>query len=616
MLDQLLSLLGANSKITVGVSVSPGVGLEMIEINQKTKSIEKYSCKPLEYDYSKREIANYDIFRESLLDLFNELKIDKKSNIVVTLPSVCYGLISLPILLNDDGVTGAIVSEVEQSSYIFKKQEPVISWQDAPNVSQGSDGENRTIIYGAIQQTALDEINAACVEIGCKLIAIESSPNSLLKTLDFDGLAVEQMQPNMTWNLMIINQNSYSILTMSGKNVTEFREEPLALRSFVGDEIYEAIITSVKITLQTTNTNYLYIVSETDMVSAEVLSMKIPYDGSIKFLESNKYVQNPLMPASYNILPNLLLKITPEVIGSGLYRLSDYPVKFNLLGKDAEDVSAEQEEAPKIHWGNMEIELTTATVQKAALIIGLILFIPMGLIFYGLNTFITKKQAELDNLNSDIEIAKSQLDNFAKEDRIETFDEKMEVNTVVAHNRTKLIYYTALGSSLPAQTWLLYLKISGDRKIDIIGRSTNVEHVYDFYKGMKMSVIDSDLRLNRLELSADTVGNIVIEDPNKITPKFYEFEITNMSDSDLTTTGGGTQNNQEGQEGQEGQDAVKGRRGFLFEDFLNIPKLPDNNNPNASPGQGLPTGVPQQNQGQAGEPPKNLPANLESIEKF
>ena len=37
MLDQLLSLLGANSKITVGVSVSPGVGLEMIEINQKTK---------------------------------------------------------------------------------------------------------------------------------------------------------------------------------------------------------------------------------------------------------------------------------------------------------------------------------------------------------------------------------------------------------------------------------------------------------------------------------------------------------------------------------------------------------------------------------------------------
>ena len=70
----------------------------------------------------------------------------------------------------------------------------------------------------------------------------------------------------------------------------------------------EAIITSVKITLQTTNANYLYIVSETDMVSAEVLSMKIPYDGSIKFLESNKYVQNPLMPASYNILPNLLLK--------------------------------------------------------------------------------------------------------------------------------------------------------------------------------------------------------------------------------------------------------------------------------------------------------------------
>ncbi len=612
MLDQLLSLLGANSKITVGVSVSPGVGLEMIEINQKTKSIEKYSCKPLEYDYSKREIVNYDLFRETLLELFGELKIDRRSNIVVTLPSVCYGLISLPILLNDEGVTGAIINEVEQSSYIFKKQDPVISWQDAHLANQSAEGENRTVIYGAIQQSALDEINAACVEIGCKLVAIESSQNSLLKTLDFDGLAVEQMQPNMTWNLMIINQNSYSILTMSGKNITEFREEPLALRSFVGDEIYEAIITSVKITLQTTNTNYLYIVSETDMVSAEVLSMKIPYDGSIKFLESNKYVQNPLMSASYNILPNLLLKITPEVIGSGLYRLSDYPIKFNLLGKDAEDVSAEQEEAPKIHWGNMEIELTTATVQKAALILGLILFIPMGLILYGLNVFIGKKQAELDTVNADIEVAKGQLDQFAKEDRIETFDEKMEVNTVVAHNRTKLIYYTALGSTLPEQTWLLYLKINGDRKIDMIGRSTNVEHVYDFYKGMKMSVIDSDLRLNRLELSADTEGNVVIDDPNKIEPKFYEFEITNMSENDLAAAG--SNQNQQGQEGQEGEQQ-QGRRGFLFKDFLNIPQLPNNDNPNATGMNGM-GNPPEQNQGQAGEPPKNLPANLESIEKF
>ena len=43
MLNQLLSQLGATTKITVGVAMSPGIGLEMIEINPKTKTIEKYN---------------------------------------------------------------------------------------------------------------------------------------------------------------------------------------------------------------------------------------------------------------------------------------------------------------------------------------------------------------------------------------------------------------------------------------------------------------------------------------------------------------------------------------------------------------------------------------------
>ena len=83
MLNQLLSQLGATTKITVGVAMSPGIGLEIIEINPKTKTIEKYACKQLDYDYSKREIADYDRFREVLIELFDELKISRKSNIVL-----------------------------------------------------------------------------------------------------------------------------------------------------------------------------------------------------------------------------------------------------------------------------------------------------------------------------------------------------------------------------------------------------------------------------------------------------------------------------------------------------------------------------------------------------
>ena len=616
MLNQLLSQLGANTKITVGVAMSPGIGLEMIEINPKTKTIEKYACKPLDYDYSKREIADYDQFREVLISLFDDLKINRKSNIVLTLPSVHYGLISLPTALGDEGVTSALVSEVEQASYIFKRQDPVISWTDA---YPAGDKDNREILYGAIQQAAIDEINAACVEIGCTLVAIETAQNSLLKTLEFNNLSDEHMAPNTTWNLMVINPNSYSMITLNGKSVIEYREEPLALRSFVGDEIYEAIISSAQLTLQTIPSNYLYIVSETDMVSAEVLSMKIPFDGNIKFLESNKYVQNPLMQASYNILPNQVLKITPEAIGSGIYLISQFPFKFNLLGKGNEELAVLQEVAPKIRVGNTEIELTSAFVKKIAAIAALILLVPTGILFAIMNQLNTQNQEKLNSINQQLEADKAELANFEDIDKKDTFDSKLEINNIQSINRTKLIYYTAIGTNIPPNTWLIYLRIFGDKKIDIIGRSTNVENVYTFYKNMKMSVIDSDLRLNRLEMSADSVGNLVVEDLNSIKPTFYEFEITNLTDEELNKLNeelNAVERDERGDPINKDEANQKRRRGFLFDDFLKVPTLEqDKDNPEKS--QNFNDSQPQnQEQNSQSKPPSKLPANLESIEHF
>ncbi|MBR1680293.1 hypothetical protein IJ707_00715, partial [bacterium] len=524
----------------------------------------------------------------------------------LTLPSVHYGLISLPVNLSDEGVTSAIISEVEQSSYIFKRQDPVISWTDAYNAG---DKENREVVYGAIQQSALDEINAACVEVGCNLIAIETAPNALLKTLSFNQLAEEQMAPNTTWILMVINQNSYSMITMNGRSVVEYREEPLALRSFVGDEIYEAIISSAQLTIQTVISNYLYIVSETDVVSAEVLSMKIPFSGNIKFLESNKYVQNTIMQASYNILPNVALKTTPEAIGSGIYQVSDYPFKFNLLGQGINADQLVTEGAPKIQLGDSEIELSSSFLKKTAIIAAAVIIVPTLIIMYLLNFLSSGQQTKLDEINSQMEANKTELQNYEDVDKDDTFDVKLETNTVHAYNRTTLIYYSAIGANIPSNTWLIYLKIFGNGKIDMIGRSQTADSVYAFYKGLKMSVINSDLRLNRLEMSADSVGNLVIEDLNSIKPKFYEFEITNLNEDELRQLEDELNKADKDENGNpidKAENAPKKRRGFLFNDFLQLPnqimqQSSDNNNNNPE---------------QQGEPPNNLPANLESIEKF
>ena len=106
-INDLLSQLGAGSKEIVYLSVTPGVGLEMIQVDPVIKSVKTYGHKPLEYSDSMREIANYDDFKNALQELFQDLNINPKCNIVLNLPMVHFGKVDLPLLLNDDGDTGA-----------------------------------------------------------------------------------------------------------------------------------------------------------------------------------------------------------------------------------------------------------------------------------------------------------------------------------------------------------------------------------------------------------------------------------------------------------------------------------------------------------------------------
>ena len=59
--------------VIVGVSVTPEVGLEVAQIDFESQTVLKYGVRPLEYDINRREIADRDIFKETLQDLFVEL---------------------------------------------------------------------------------------------------------------------------------------------------------------------------------------------------------------------------------------------------------------------------------------------------------------------------------------------------------------------------------------------------------------------------------------------------------------------------------------------------------------------------------------------------------------
>lgn len=529
MLKDFLSKLGASTKITVGVSVSPGVGLEMIEVDRATGTIVKYGNKPLDYNYSSREITDYDQFAGALSELFEDLEISSSSNIILSIPNIHFGMIKLPILLTDDAITNAIISEVEQS-YIFKRQEPVVGWHE---IFSNPDTENRTLVYTAIQENALNEIIEKCREVGCTLAGVEISYASLLKALHFSEVTKEQMKENVTWNLMLIGQNSYSIISMVDKKIMEYYEEPLALKSFVDDEIYNAITTSSQVTLSSLPANHLFIVSETDLVSAEILSLKIEAGGTVKFLECNKFAQSELIPVSLDVLPNLALQITPEAIGAAIYPFSDFPLKLNVISGSDDLLSTEDSSTcPKMNIGNLEIELTPAFIKRVALLVSGIIILPIFILNLVLSQFlIPREQTQLDTLSAKISTTSLTIEKYGAAAKTNTFDSKYSINKIVEQNKLKLNYYDALGISVPKRLWVTYYILVDSGKIDLKGKADNVQSVYDFYKDIKQMINNSDVRLYKLEIDSGLIDDVVADIPSS--SKTYNFEITNMAEAEL-----------------------------------------------------------------------------------
>jgi hypothetical protein len=62
--------------------------------------------------------------------------------------------------------------------------------------------------------------------------------------------------------------------------------------------------------------------------------------------------------------------------------------------------------------------------------------------------------------------------------------------------------YAALGESIPKDIYLTYFMTTDDGKINIKGCADSVEDVYVFFKNLKDSLIESKLRLSKLDLKA------------------------------------------------------------------------------------------------------------------
>ena len=179
-----------------------------------------------------------------------------------------------------------------------------------------------------------------------------------IRDRDYTGLASEQMKDNVAWNLLTVSSNGYTLISMVGKQIIDYYEEPIAVKSYDGDEIYNVISSSsAQITLMSYPASYLLVVSDTDSVSAEMLAKNLNVDYSIEYVENNKFKHKEFLAVSLDVLPDNILKISLQAIGVAISKSSDFPFTCNFLATGEACLLYTSETAKKLKAENPDKEV-------------------------------------------------------------------------------------------------------------------------------------------------------------------------------------------------------------------------------------------------------------------
>lgn len=520
-INSLLSSLGLGNREKVYLSVTQSTGMEVFQVDEKSGHITKYANKHLAYDDSTKEITDLEKFRETFLELLTELGIKPNCNVVLNLPTVLLGTRELPTMLEDPAIGQSVLAEIE-SSYVFSRYTPIFDWKD---FNTGKNAGMRNIFYCALQDNIISKITELLKEVGAKIIDIQTSYTTILNGLARTTLIEKQLQPEETWNLMIVNNGGYAIFAMMADKIVDFVQEDMPLMEERADDIYNAIASTAELTLLGFSAKSLVIVSESDMVSAEELATSLTASGSLAyqdviFIDDNLYRKDEFLPLAPTVDPKYKLK--PSLKTLGMLQGQKYPViaKFDFL-KIAPKANYDNE-IVRFNIGDHIFEITPNAAKLYSIIFAvavLIILLPLFFILPVLNKPFSDKITALETQINELD---KQITDLNASNSSNKFDPKEEVKNVLSNNRTKLISYITIGEVIPRKLWITFYKAHSKDKIIITGVSASIDDINSFYKNINNALPNSKLQLKNMEMN-----NTTEEDAAVAEAKYYDFVITN-----------------------------------------------------------------------------------------
>ncbi len=516
--------------IVVGVSVNPELGLEVAQIDFATKTVLKYGTKQLGYDNLRKEIADLDLFKETLADLLMELDIPKGSEIVLNLPTILFKVENFSAAMEANMVEMQI-EETLGNYPVFQNNEAAISAVRLPI----STIQNNKIAYTAAQKVTLIEIAMQIKSLGYTLVGIDTSVNSVLNALIYNDRV--DVAADSNWVLLIVDNNSCRILPMLGKSYADSFEEKIAIGEVLGDaENYGTVISAVTPILKNVPSKRLYVLSRTNAINAEVLAGKLTYNGQIIHHNDNIFAEAPYLETAPGITDQAAKMISLDIIGAAINKdFVEYSAApINLFNSSLGEIW-ENEQPLKLNIGPGFL-LTLENMIVASIAFAVIAFIIIAAVLIPLKTMVANNNSEIANMDGQI----AEIQKFLDENKnvsADMFDEGDEVRIGLQHNKNVYTYYTIVGTEIPKKLWLTHLQL-GD-KITIEGQADNLESVYSFFRNIKDYNPTSEIKLQKLGLASKSKLVELAEDESfdtdsiitSMNADFYEFRISDAPEA-------------------------------------------------------------------------------------
>ena len=513
-----------NERHIVGVSLTPGIGLEAVVLDKTKKQVLKYGKKDVSYNFSTREIQNTSQFKAQFSELMDALDIPPKAEINLVLPNILFDFIEAPAELTDDDVKTMILTKAEEF-YLFKREEPISGYCEVINFNGGT---NKKFAYTSFQKNIVEQIKEIITtELGFNLISIESSYSATLRGLFVAGLIDDVVLESASWTFMLVNSNSYTLFQMEGKNIVSYNDVPLAIKSFSVDEAYQAIIQGASQLLVNYISSKLYIASQTDEISADYLKKHMQFDRDIVVIESNKFAENPIMEIAMPT-DKKANAMTLTCIGAASGRV-DFSFALNVLQDDPTIKS----DVYRLNLGGKEYELLGAQIDAysilACILIGIVGFALVGIVFTT-NTMNDRKSEELTQKIADLDAKITELSKVEKKEEV---DVESIIDEVAETNVQTINFYDSISTDIPKNVWLTKYYNKSGRDIAIKGIAESIIDIYEYYKNLRVISPQSDIKLNELrvvtsdEKSEEVDKFISSLNINQDKDRLYSFEISN-----------------------------------------------------------------------------------------